>query len=77
MNSNVNGWTVLLVVILVAMGYGFGVWQTNTMIPQAAAQIAGNEKVVAEVTKSYQDLITQVNTAFEQTNKRVDALEKK
>jgi len=77
MDKAINGWTVLLILILVAMGYGFAVWQTKTMIPQAAAQIAGNEKLVGEVNKSYQELIKQVNTAFTDMTKRVEALEKK
>ena len=77
MDRAINGWTVLLVVILVAMGYGFGVWQTKTMIPQAVAQIAANDKVVADVNRAYSELIKQVNTAFENMDKRVKALEKK
>lgn len=77
MDRAINGWTVLLVVILVAMGYGFGVWQTKTMIPQAVAQIAANDKVVADVNRAYQNLIKDVNTAFEQRDKRIKVLEKK
>ena len=67
----------MLVAILVAMGYAFGVWQTKTMIPQAAAQIAANQKLVGKVNKAYSELIKQVNTAFDGMDKRVKKIEGK
>lgn len=77
MDKAINGWTVLLVVILVAMGYAFGIYHTRTFLPAAAAQIAANKKVVTDVDKAYGNLITQVNTAFAKMDERVTSLEKK
>ncbi len=77
MDKAVNGWTMLLVLALVAMGYAFGFWQTKIMLPQAAAQIAANDKVVSNVNVGYQNLIKQVNDAFKSMDGRVKALEAK
>jgi len=77
MDKAINSWAVLLIVILVAMGYGFGVYQVKTFMPVAAAQVAANKAVVADVTAANQNLIKQVNDAFIGMDKRVSALEKK
>ena len=77
MEKALNGWTVLLILVMLAMGFAFATWQTKTMIPQAAAQIASNAQVVEWVTAATQDLVTQVNAGFVELTKRVDALEEK
>jgi Rieske Fe-S protein len=77
MDKPVNGWTVLLVVILMAMGYAFGVYNVKTLMPAASAQIAANDKVVGDVNKAYQQMVKQVNDAFTAMDKRVKDLEGK
>ena len=49
MDTKTNGWTVLLVLGAIALGYCFSLLNSKFMIPATVAQIGGNQALVKEL----------------------------
>lgn len=80
MNAQINGWTVLLLLVALAMGYGFALINVQVMIPAAVAEISGQRNIVQQINTAFQqqrvDLLKEFDTRFTKVETRVDVLEK-
>ena len=61
MDFKVNGWVILGLAVILALSYGFSYVNMRMAVPAVAAQIGSN-----------QELVKQVNAAFETQNKAID-----
>jgi len=52
LERQLNGWMVLLIVLVFALGYGFAALNTRLLIPAATAQIASNQGLVAQLNQA-------------------------
>ena len=71
MKDAINGWLILLVVVLYVL-IEVGVWfKVQQAMPAIAAQIAANEQLVTAVNGAF----TPLQESVEAINGRLDALE--
>ena len=76
MNFQVNGWFVLLLLGALLISYGFAYLMMHNAIPLIAAQIAGNQQVVAAVNNALQQQTQANDNRFTRIETRLETLEK-
>ena len=76
MNAQVNGWTAVIVLIALVLGYGFTLVGLQVMIPAVAAQVAGNKALAGEVNQALQQMQQAESTRYTQLETRLSMLEK-
>ena len=76
MTIQVDRWLVMLVLGILLLSYGFAYWTMHNAIPLMAAQVAGNQNVVAAVNDALKQQAQANDKRFTRIETRVDTIEK-
>lgn len=77
MDKQVNGWTMLTVILVFLLGYGFATLQTKVMIPAVSAQLGANQDLIKQVNEAFKNQKAELDGRFTKIEARLDAFEKK
>lgn len=77
MNAQLNGWTVLALLGMLVLSYGVGYLYVNAMQPAVAAQIGANQQVVGQVNQAFEQMNKTMDTRFAKVEARLETLEKR
>ena len=75
-NFKIDGWTVILIAVILALSYGFAAWQTKVNVPIIAAEVSGNKVLLGQLNEAFQNQNKALQDKFTKIETRLDTLER-
>ena len=73
-----NGWLVLgLLAVMLTLSYAFAYVQMHNAIPLMATQVAGNQELVGQLNKAFEQQGKALESRFAKIEARLETLEKR